>query len=49
MASDGTLYGTTGYLNFGPAQYGTVFKLTPPSTPGGNWIESTLVYRFIKT
>jgi uncharacterized repeat protein (TIGR03803 family) len=37
---DGALYGTTyGGGNF----YGTVFKLTPPTNPGGKWTEAVLV------
>jgi uncharacterized repeat protein (TIGR03803 family) len=41
MDQGGALYGTTSY---GSAAYaaGTVFKLTPPSTSGGNWTESIL-------
>ncbi|HLW69834.1 MAG TPA: choice-of-anchor tandem repeat GloVer-containing protein [Candidatus Binataceae bacterium] len=40
MDGSGNLYGTT----FGGGAYdaGTVFKLTPPSTVGGNWTESIL-------
>lgn len=43
IGSTGALYGTTaGGISAG---YGTVFKLTPPGTPGGAWTESVL-YRF---
>lgn len=37
----GNLYGTTEYNGAG-GYYGTVFKLTPPSSPGGTWTETTL-------
>ena len=41
MDTSGNLYGTTeGGGVYG--WYGTVFKLTPPSTIGGNWTESIL-------
>jgi uncharacterized repeat protein (TIGR03803 family) len=36
--STGALYGTTELGN----DYGTVFKLTPPSAPGGSWTEIDL-------
>lgn len=36
----GNLYGTT--VNGGAYGSGTVFELTPPSTPGGDWTESIL-------
>jgi uncharacterized repeat protein (TIGR03803 family) len=36
----GALYGTT--ANGGDLGTGTVFKLTPPATPGGTWTENTL-------
>ena len=39
----GNLYGTTSHG--GASNDGTVFKLTPPSAPGGNWTETTL-YEF---
>ena len=42
-APDGTLYGSTTYG--GPGNgigYGTVFALTPPSSPGGAWTKTTL-------
>jgi uncharacterized repeat protein (TIGR03803 family) len=39
----GELYGTT--ASGGPAQAGTVFKLTPPSSPSGAWTES-VIYAF---
>jgi uncharacterized repeat protein (TIGR03803 family) len=38
--STGALYGTT--FAGGYDGYGTVFKLAPPSTPGGAWTESVL-------
>lgn len=40
IGSTGVLYGTTG--NGGVLQYGTVFALRPPSSPGGSWTETTL-------
>jgi uncharacterized repeat protein (TIGR03803 family) len=40
IGSGGVLYGTTTY---GGAQgLGTVFSLTPPSSPGGSWTETVL-------
>jgi uncharacterized repeat protein (TIGR03803 family) len=39
----GVLYGMTAHG--GSASYGTVFQLTPPSSPGGMWTKSTL-YEF---
>jgi len=39
----GNLYGTTGLG--GPRGYGTVFKLSPPASPGGEWIQ-TLLHSF---
>src|SRR5436190_23266393 len=39
LDSKGGLYGTT---FAGGKGSGTVFKLTPPSTPGGAWTESVL-------
>ena len=39
----GTLYGMTAYG--GAAGYGTVFQLTPPSSPGGQWTKTT-IYEF---
>lgn len=44
MSADGTLYGTTAYG--GTAGEGTVFQLTPPTTPGGAWTE-TVLYSFV--
>ncbi|HTQ57421.1 MAG TPA: choice-of-anchor tandem repeat GloVer-containing protein [Bryobacteraceae bacterium] len=41
--ADGTLYGTAS--QGGPAGYGVVFSLTPPTSPDGQWKEST-VYGF---
>jgi hypothetical protein len=48
----GNLYGTTGYDGTGPCQLfggqagcGTVFKLSPPTAPGGSWTE-TVLYNF---
>lgn len=40
IGSDGVLYGVTG--GGGTYGYGTVFSLTPPSTPDGAWTEATL-------
>src|SRR5208282_6683529 len=37
----GNLYGTT--LIGGANAYGAVFELTPPTTSGGSWTESTLL------
>jgi len=39
----GVIYSTT--LNGGPKGFGTVFSLTPPTSPGGQWTES-LLYEF---
>jgi uncharacterized repeat protein (TIGR03803 family) len=38
------LYGSTGWggISFGNSGYGTVFSLTPPTSPGGAWTETTL-------
>jgi len=47
----GVLYGTTAYGGSAVAcgtGCGTVFQLTPPSTPGGNWTES-VIYSFTGT
>jgi uncharacterized repeat protein (TIGR03803 family) len=40
----GVLYGTTRYggLAFGLSGYGTVFSLTPPTSPGGVWTQTVL-------
>jgi uncharacterized repeat protein (TIGR03803 family) len=38
--ASGNLYGTTKYG--GANQHGTVFKLAPPSAPGGSWTETVL-------
>ncbi len=38
--SAGNLFGTT--QSGGGFDYGTVFKLSPPSTPGGDWTETPL-------
>jgi uncharacterized repeat protein (TIGR03803 family) len=40
MGRDGVLYGTTS--NGGQSSCGTVFSLTPPSTPGGAWTEAII-------
>jgi uncharacterized repeat protein (TIGR03803 family) len=42
----GALYGTTSFD--GPTSQGIVYKLTPPSAPGGAWTESIL-YAFLGT
>jgi uncharacterized repeat protein (TIGR03803 family) len=42
MDPSGNLYCTTGGGGGGTYGSGTVFKLTPPSTIGGNWSESIL-------
>ena len=46
IGKDGVLYGTTEYGGSGAAcgasGCGTVFKLTPPSAPGGAWTETVL-------
>jgi uncharacterized repeat protein (TIGR03803 family) len=39
--ANGNFYGTT--LFGGTGNHGTVFKLAPPSTSGGNWTESVLL------
>ena len=41
--SQGVLYGTTSYG--GGSNYGSVFTLTPPSSPGGEWTEA-VIYGF---
>jgi len=55
LGPDGVLYGTTVYGGSGSAQCdttgagcGTVFQLTPPTAPGGNWTES-VIYSFTGT
>jgi len=40
LGPDGVLYGTTG--SGGADGYGTIFKLLPPSSPGGEWTEVVL-------
>jgi uncharacterized repeat protein (TIGR03803 family) len=40
LGTDGILYGTT--TGGGTSNYGTVFSLVPPPTPGGTWTESVL-------
>lgn len=40
VASSGVLYGST-YFG-GIPEYGTVFALTPPASPGGAWTQATL-------
>jgi len=46
LGSKGQLYGTT-YIG-GAAGEGTVFELTPPTSPGGQWTE-TVLYSFNDT
>jgi len=43
IGADGTLFGTT--TAGGDSNYGAVFALTPPSSPGGDWTE-TLLHHF---
>ena len=45
----GNLYGTTYYGGSSESKYasGTVFKLSPPTSPGSAWVES-IIYRFKK-
>ena len=43
----GNLYGTTEYGGVN-GYYGTVFRLSPPTEPGGSWIKTTL-YAFSNT
>ncbi|HUE20669.1 MAG TPA: choice-of-anchor tandem repeat GloVer-containing protein [Bryobacteraceae bacterium] len=51
MGPGGVLYGTTQSGGTGSCEYGngpgcgTVFRLTPPATPGGTWTES-VIYSF---
>ena len=53
IGSGGVLYGTTPYggtasvplCQFPPVGCGTVFSLTPPTSPGGAWTEAT-IYNF---
>jgi len=40
MDAAGNIYGTTEYG--GTAGYGTVYELSPPSSPGGAWTETAL-------
>lgn len=40
LGAGGALYGTT--LHGGPDGAGTVYQLTPPASPGGNWTQSIL-------
>src|SRR5438105_10013635 len=40
VAQNGALYGTTS--EGGANGYGTIFKLTPPGSPGGGWSEKVL-------
>jgi uncharacterized repeat protein (TIGR03803 family) len=40
VGTDGSLYGTTTYG--GGQEYGSVFKVAPPSSPGGPWVETDL-------
>jgi hypothetical protein len=41
MSKNGSLYGTTGSGN-GSSQYGNVFELAPPASPGGAWTDTVL-------
>jgi uncharacterized repeat protein (TIGR03803 family) len=43
IGSSGVLYGTTGIG--GSTNYGTVFSIAPPTSPGGSWTEAVL-YNF---
>jgi hypothetical protein len=43
LGPDGVIYGTTG--EGGPEDYGTFFRLAPPTAPGGAWTER-VVYLF---
>jgi hypothetical protein len=38
----GNIYGTTALGGISPGEYGVVFMLSPPSSPGGQWTESVL-------
>ena len=40
LGPDGSLYGTT--TRGGAADFGTVFQVTPPGTPGASWTETVL-------
>jgi uncharacterized protein (TIGR03437 family) len=40
IGSGGVLYGTT--AGGGTSNFGTVFSLTPPTSPGGSWTETVL-------
>jgi uncharacterized repeat protein (TIGR03803 family) len=42
--AEGVLYGTTIYGGNGGPNMGTVFKLVPPATAGGDWTEVVLHY-----
>jgi uncharacterized repeat protein (TIGR03803 family) len=46
QGTDGALYGTT--ASGGSSGNGTVFRLTPPATEGGAWVE-TILYSFTGT
>jgi uncharacterized repeat protein (TIGR03803 family) len=45
IGAGGVLYGTTNPYASGDPGYGTVFSLTPPSSPGGVWTQ-TLLHEF---
>jgi uncharacterized repeat protein (TIGR03803 family) len=47
VGSGGVLYGTT-YQGGAPGDWGTVFSLTPPSSPDGAWTYN-LLYKFTNT
>jgi uncharacterized repeat protein (TIGR03803 family) len=42
VGKSGNLYGTANYGGDANCDCGTVFQLTPPSTQGGSWTETTL-------
>jgi uncharacterized repeat protein (TIGR03803 family) len=45
LGKDGSLYGTTSFGGLSGSGYygnGTIYRLSPPSTPGGSWTKTTL-------